>query len=652
MLFLNRASLSKNNSDMNTKIILLICFLLTVTSSKFTVYSQGRDKEAELIIENQLHDRDSTQVNTFREATRALDNGDYILADSLYTKVYSKVPDFDPMLRRLGSIRNERGKTLEGIMICQKAVDINRSAYNLMALATCYLSPGRSQDLNKALQLLEEAQKLPNGDAMETTVLMGQVYLQQNNIPAFRNICSILQKQYPDKLATHYFNALIAANDNKWKLAEKEIYAAKNLGLSDDAVQAFLDSGVRSHLTWQKYLFYAILVTSIWALGLLLLYIIGKILSVITVKSIENGSLEETGKTKDLIRSSYKWLMNICGVYYYLSLPIILALVILLVVGVFYLFLMIGQMPIKLMFILAGGSLFTIYGMIRSLLLKVKYTDPGRELKIEEAPGLYKLTNEVASKLETRPVDEIRITLGTDLAVYERGSWRMKLQDKASRILILGAGIIKEFRQNDFRAVLAHEYGHFSHRDTAGGEVALRVRNDINKYFYALYAAGQNVWWNLAFHFLLLYNFIFRRISFGSTRLQEVLADRVAAKTYGGTAFKDGLTYVIKRNIEFNKITDQEVEAIRNATRPMINIYDQGEISDNELETELNEALNRKTTEDDTHPSPADRFRYIANIDAAEVHPDQSLVRELFADWDFLTGEMAKTAEKNITDSL
>jgi Zn-dependent protease with chaperone function len=30
-----------------------------------------------------------------------------------------------------------------------------------------------------------------------------------------------------------------------------------------------------------------------------------------------------------------------------------------------------------------------------------------------------------------------------------------------------------------FRAVLAHEYGHFTNRDTAGGEIALRVNRDM-----------------------------------------------------------------------------------------------------------------------------------------------------------------------------
>ncbi len=639
---------------MCTKTKVLILFILLIPSSLFYAQNQTRDLNAEKSIENQLYTQDSSLVKVFREATTALDNRNFKLSDSLYSLVYLKLPNFEPLLRRLGSVRTELGKPQEGIELCQKAVASNKSAYNLLALSYCYIFPGTTQNYDKALELLNEARQLSNGDDVDIDILslIGQIQLQKGSITEFRTTTNTLEKEQPDKMITHYFSALIAAEDKEWKTAEKEILIAKKLGLADDAVQAFFDSGVKSQLTKRLYINYFIWVTSIWAIGLLLLYIIGKILSIITVNSIENGLLNEDRKTKNFIRSSYKLLINIGGIYYYLSLPIILVLVIAFVVGVFYIFLLIGQMPIKLMLLLIVGSCFTIYGMIRSLLVRIKYSDPGRELKNEEAPGLFNLAKDVANKLETRPIDEIRITLGTDLAVYERGSWKQKLQDRAQRILILGVGVIKDFKQNDFRAVLAHEYGHFSHRDTAGGDVALRVRNDINKYFYALYAAGQNVWWNLAFHFLRLYNFIFSRISFGSTRLQEVLADRVAAQTYGVVAFQNGLTYVIRRDIEFNKSANQEVDAIRNATRPINNIYDQSKISNTEIESELKAALNRKTTEDDTHPSPVDRFKYISKIETQVNTQDSSLVKELFVNWDSLTEEMSKLIEKQIIKNI
>ena len=65
----------------------------------------------------------------------------------------------------------------------------------------------------------------------------------------------------------------------------------------------------------------------------------------------------------------------------------------------------------------------TIYKMIRSLFVKIQSEDPGRALKPEEAPGLWTLTREVAQAVSTRPIDEIRVTPGCDLAVYEKGGF-------------------------------------------------------------------------------------------------------------------------------------------------------------------------------------------------------------------------------------
>src|SRR6185312_17235529 len=103
--------------------------------------------------------------------------------------------------------------------------------------------------------------------------------------------------------------------------------------------------------------------------------------------------------------------------------------------------------------------------------------------------------------------DEIRITPGTELAVYEKGTFRERSQDKAQRILILGSGVLNDFKQNGFRAVLAHEYGHFTNRDTAGGDVAMRVNNDMVKFAHAMIVQGQANVLNVAFHFLRIYHF-------------------------------------------------------------------------------------------------------------------------------------------------
>jgi Zn-dependent protease with chaperone function len=286
--------------------------------------------------------------------------------------------------------------------------------------------------------------------------------------------------------------------------------------------------------------------------------------------------------------------------------------------------------------------------MIRSLFVKIESEDPGRSLSYEEAPGLWELTRSVAAAVETRPADDIRITPGTDLSVYEKGSRRERSNDKAKRILVIGAGVLNDFEQNEFRAVLAHEYGHFSHRDTAGGDIALRVNADIMKFAHAMALSGQAVYWNIAFQFLRVFHFIFRRISHGATRLQEVMADRVAARQYGATAFEAGLRHVIRKSTEFRYAVTKEITASSDSKRVLQNLYELPAAGGSDLEEEVATSLTRKTSEDDTHPSPVDRFRFTSGIVTPTGATISGKVWDLFKDREALTRELTSLIQNEI----
>jgi Zn-dependent protease with chaperone function len=613
-----------------------------------------RDAIREHKIELQLDSIDASLTPIFKAATIAMDENKPALADSLYALVYQKAPDFDPVLRRLGMIRVKLGRKEEGIELGKKALTINRSAANLISLATSYFEISRVQNesieyLREAASLLHEAENLPEGNDFDVPYLLGLIAIQEENIVDLKDATRKLTERYPDYMMSHYFAAIIASVDEDWLKAKEEILIAQKMGLEPEAVKAFLDSGVQRNIMMRQIPVYFLWVVGIWSTGLLLLFLFGLLLSKFTMRSLDLQRRSEMAvKFEPAIKSIYRFLINFSGFYYYISLPVILVLIVVLAIGLIYTFIMIGTVPIYLVFLLVGGAGFSIYGMIRSLLVKVKYQDDGRKLMEEEAPGLFELTREVANAIGTRPIDEIRITPFNDCAVYERGTWREKNRDRAQRILILGTGTLKDFGQHEFRAILAHEYGHFSHRDTAGGEVALRVQNDIYKFYYALRSAGQNVWWNVAFQFLRLYNFIFLRISHGASRLQEALADRVAAQTYGAASFQDGLTHLIKRRIEFIKCANLEINDAIEIKRPLKNLYELSAVYGTEVNQELQEELTRKTSPYDTHPSPAERFRYVEGIVGTDRSFDTKRVDMLFLNWERLTAEMTTMIQESI----
>lgn len=630
----------------------LSALLLAWVSSNCFAQTNSRDMKKESVIWDQLSATAPAALDDFKHATASLDSGDFKTAASLYQKVIDVAPEFDPALRRLGMSLAESGDVTHGLATLERAVQIKRSSENLSALAQVLAFPGKDKTAppeaqRRALTLIREAvQKSPEPDVA--------YFYQQAEIASavgedgdFRAATRQLVENFPNVAVSHYFNALVAARDERWTEAEDEIRRAGKLGLPPDVVKEFLDSGIHTRASVWRYVRYSAYLVIAWMTGLLLLFVLGKGLSRSMLRSIEHDS------GPDNLRKIYRKLIGIAGVYYYVSLPIVVLLLLAVVASTFYAFMTLGRLPIRLLVILAVVSLGTIYKMVQSLLIKVKPADPGRILTREEAPGLWALTEEVAKDIGTRPVQEIRITPATEVAVYERGSRAEKANDRATRILILGVGTLNGFRTSAFRAVLAHEYGHFSHRDTAGGDVALRVNDDMLKFAYAMAQAGQAVWWNLGFQFVRIYHFLFRRISHGASRLQEVLADRVAALKYGADAFEEGLTHVIRRSVEFPAVAGREINLALEGSRALQNLYDLQVESAPSFDEEVQGVLNRPTSEDDTHPSPHERFRLVRRIgmERKADGSDQAMVWELFGNRQALTEEISGAIDKSLDRS-
>jgi Zn-dependent protease with chaperone function len=638
--------------------LLLLLLLLLPAAARAQAPRQQRDMEKEQKIWQQLQQIAPQSVETFKRATEAFDADKPEEAARLYAEVTKAAPEFTPALRRTGFALAEAGKPAEGLPLLEKAATLEHSPENFISLARVLGFPGNGKEASaaekeRALALAVEADRMSSSGDSDYPSMVAQLALELDRETPFRKAVETLERKFPGEVATHYFAAVVAAMDEHWLKAESEIERAEALGLPHEAAQQFLDSGVRSRARVWRYVFWVLYAAAAWALGLVVLFVLGKVFSNLTMRTVDSADPEElTGSRHETLRLWYRRLITFAGFYYYVSLPVVLCLVLLTVAAVIYAFLIIGRIPIKLALIIVVGAGITVFQMVRSLFVKREEEDPGRPLREEEAPGLWALAREVAGAVGTRPVDEIRVTPGTDLAVYERGGSAEKRQDKATRILILGVGVLNGFSRNAFRAVLAHEYGHFSHRDTAGGDVALRVNKDMVVFAYAMAAAGQAVWYNLAFQFLRAYHFIFRRITHGATRLQEILADRVAVYNYGARAFEEGLTHVIYRDAEFNHLAVREIDAAAKARRALQNIYElpeaKGGDAERDVETAFRESLGRQTSEDDTHPAPSERFRLAQRVKSKGEQPADGAVWELFADREALTREMSDLVSRNL----
>ena len=624
-----------------------------------------RDQTREERVVAELSARAPLAVPLFRSATEAADLDQWAVAAAEYAKVLALAPDFDPALRRRGHALVKLGQRAEGLALQERAISVQRSAANLASLALTLFDQGKSRrsdsasrapssaDLKRAVTLAGEAARLEPAEA-DYGALWAQAALQADDTEGLRQATTLLLRHHPDQMSTHYFAAVSAAIGEDWARAENEIREAGRLGLPQAAVDSFLAAGVGSRATAWRWAKGAGVVTALWALGLVGLFVVGKVLSSLTLAQIEtdtSAAIAPPGVRR--LRAVYRTILSLAGLYWYISLPFVAALVLAVSGSVIYGFLMAGRIPIKITAILVIGVLVTLYALVRSLFVRVREdSDPGRRLPEADAPGLWRMVREVARDLGTRPVDEIWLTPHTEVAVFERGSLRERTRDRARRALIVGTAILDGFDRNALRAVLAHEYGHFSHRDTAGGDVALRVRGGMFRFALALAQSGYAVWWNLAFQFLRVYDFIFRRISHGATRLQEVLADRVAIRRYGLDAFQAGLTHVIRRGAEFEHAANAEIVEAIASQRAMANLYTLPKATaadaGGEIEQQITARMNAPTSEDDTHPSPRDRFRLGSRIRSTVAVRDGGPVWELFRDPEALMLEMTQLVASGV----
>jgi Zn-dependent protease with chaperone function len=216
--------------------------------------------------------------------------------------------------------------------------------------------------------------------------------------------------------------------------------------------------------------------------------------------------------------------------------------------------------------------------------------------------------------------------------------------------------VLRDFPVGELKAVLAHEYGHFTNRDTAGGSFALAVRRSLLVMAHSLAQSGAAAWYNPAWLFVNGFFRVFLRISQGASRLQEVLADRWAAAAYGSEPFERGLMHVIAADARFRAHVGATLKEVVDGKLPLPNLYRYQPacaIEESELASSVDEELNRKPSPYDSHPAPADRIAWVRALGAVGIRAfsDGDPAWSLFADPDGLEQQMTAEVRDNVASN-
>ena len=180
-----------------------------------------------------------------------------------------------------------------------------------------------------------------------------------------------------------------------------------------------------------------------------------------------------------------------------------------------------------------------------------KFAAPGPELKPHEHPKLFQELRGIAQATKQAMPSEVFLVTDMNAWVAQRGG---VMGFGSRRVMGLGLPLLQALNISEFRAVLAHEFGHFYGGDTMLGPWIYKTRNAIRRTVWNL-AQSRSI---LTYPFFW-YGNMFLRITQAVSRQQELAADQLAASTVGARHLADGLVAVHGGAMAVEAYWNQEV---------------------------------------------------------------------------------------------
>ncbi|HSY48784.1 MAG TPA: M48 family metalloprotease [Thermoanaerobaculia bacterium] len=607
-------------------------------------------------LSEELRAVDPGAVLLLEQANRERYAEDHASAARDYVALAARVPKFDHAFRRASGEEAAVGHSADALRLARQALDVRRSAMNLavVALATLApdLHPGDAEKTAATEMVTEGLRETPMDQG--TAFMLAEVALRLGSSDLTAQAANRLAAVAPRSWEVHYLRAFAIGNQGNLSAGKDELEQAHALGMPDDAFRATMDAFDAARPLYQKVLIGGAYVLIPWLFALALIFGAGELLSRAALRASAELPTDPTVSPAGFgrrLRRIYAALIAFSSVYYYISIPIVVLLTLGLAAGIIFGMLAAGWISGQLIVIAFILGFVTLVSVTKGFFKRVPNLDPGETLDLSAHPALRACIDDVAGTIGTRPVDKVYLTPGTDVAVMERGGM---LKRSPERCLILGVGVLEGFTMRPFRAVLAHEYGHLINRDTAGGRMAISVRNTLMRSAIHIAQSGAAAWYSPTWQFLKLFNKVFLRVSHGASRFQEAMADRWATFAYGSAAFESGLNHVVLRSIDFRAHANATLSEAISQKKAVVNIYSfqpQEAWRPEEIAEEKRKAITDDESPFDSHPSYAKRIAWASTHDTPGEAPrldDAEPVWSLFSDRDAVEHTMTEVVRMNV----
>jgi Zn-dependent protease with chaperone function len=259
----------------------------------------------------------------------------------------------------------------------------------------------------------------------------------------------------------------------------------------------------------------------------------------------------------------------------------------------------------------------------------------GLRLTRRDHPRLFQAIDKIRRAVKAPRAHEVLLTNELNAAVVQVA--RLGMFGWQKNYLILGLPLLQMLSAQEFKAVLAHEFGHLSGAHGRFGAWIYRIRLGWARLADNL---QQNEHWG-SFLFVPFFNWYsptFTAYSFVQARQQEYEADRVAATAFGAAPLAHALVRLNLKGEDLErsywpsvfKAADEHPTPVVTPFRGLLSAEPRGFLP--QAPEQLRQALARKTSTADTHPCLRDRLDVLArNVGVPPVF-EVSAAEDLLAD--------------------
>jgi len=282
------------------------------------------------------------------------------------------------------------------------------------------------------------------------------------------------------------------------------------------------------------------------------------------------------------------------------------------------------------------------------------------EIKKGEQKRLWELINKLANEIKAKPINKILITPDPGIGVYLEGGLPSAIFG-GKRVLKIGIPSIHNLTVGEFKAILAHEYGHLSNRDTQWASFTYSMGNSLIRTLQSIPGPTRDgkkegggiinaiISLNPAYWILFLFVDLYFKITNGFSRIREVMADMIAISLYGSEAFINGLLKVATNDLIFNEIIQrvaleslEKGQVIANLSKFLRLVYEQLK-KDGSYVKEVKKVLFSNNVDNvyNSHPPLKIRLNYAKKFGVTKEIEGEKV--ELFFDnWDELNKKVTE----------